>query len=275
VSAEHLQAVRCAASYFSEQRTPAPVLLWGCAVYFSAVQHFECDESFLDRLATRFIRSQELFYLIKMSLSEFAVSSAAARSHLKDAIGICATHAAKAHGISLSQQSIAAIQASAINFTRTLTSDIEMFARHRCARTISTSDLKMALRKSEALIGSVQVAEAAFAENMLNPQPQRAGTADGSRKRGRPPKNSASNSVVVAAAGVRNSPAAVTNTLSQLASENHDMLPRDSDLEPPPPRFKPPRSRIVSTPSLFPQHPNVIVPCRQLLHLTASFTGRH
>jgi len=179
-----------------------------------------------------------------MSLSESAISGASARSHLKEAIGTLAAHVGKASGIELSQQSIAAIQASAVNFSRNLTGDIEMFARHRGARTISISDLKMALRKSEALTNSVHGAEAAFAENMLNPQVQKGAAAEGSRKRGRPPKDVAANTVQFSAL-VGSSPAAVASAFAQSASDNVDMSPQDSIFAPPPPKFKSPRSRIV------------------------------
>jgi histone H3/H4 len=194
-----------------------------------------------------------------MALSESAVTGAAARSQLKDAIGTFAVHEAKAFGIELSQQSIAAIQASALNFSRNLTSDIEMFARHRGARTVSTADLKMALRKSEAITNSVRVAEAAFAENMMLPQTQRPAAADGSKKRGRPPKHASANAanaalpVDFAADIIGNSPSAVAGAISQSAQLNFDMLPQDSGSAPP--KFKPPRSRIVrSLPSLWARH---------------------
>jgi histone H3/H4 len=191
-----------------------------------------------------------------MALSESAVTGAAARSLLKDAIGAFAVHEAKLHGIELSQQGVAAIQASALNFSRNLTSDMEMFALHRGARTISTADLKMALRKSEALASSVRVAEAAYAESMLHPQAQRPAAADGTKKRGRPPKNVASNAadgVVRSQSAVEfigNSPSAVADAIfqsSQNVSQSQqvelDMLPRDAGAAPP--MFKPPRSRIV------------------------------
>jgi histone H3/H4 len=185
-----------------------------------------------------------------MALSESAVTGAAARAQLKDAIGAFAAHEAKLHGIEHSQQSIAAIQASALNFSRNLTSDIETFARHRGARTVSSADLKMALRKSEALTNSVRVAEAAFAENMLHPQAQRPAAADGTKKRGRPPKNVVSNSANAAVPAdfaadiVGNSPSAVVDAISQSAHDNFDMLPQDSGSAPPP-KFKAPRARIV------------------------------
>ncbi len=188
-------------------------------------------------------------HFLAMALPESAVTSAAARAQLKDAIGAIVSREASTHGIELSHQSIAAIQASALNFARNLTGDIEMFARHRGARTVSTADLKMALRKSEALTNIVRVAEAAFAESVQNPQPQRPPAADGSRKRGRPPKNAAGSAAAPAqftAADVGGSPSAVAVALSQSAELDFDM-PRDSGLAPPP-KFKPPRSRIVRPP---------------------------
>lgn len=197
-------------------------------------------------------------HFFAMALPESAVTGAAARAQLKDAIGAIVSHEANTHGIELSHQSIAAIQASALNFARNVTGDIEMFARHRGARTVSTADLKMALRKSEALTNIVRVAEAAFAESVQNPQPQRPPAADGSRKRGRPPKNAAASAalpVQFATAGVGGSPSAVAVALSQSAELDFDMLPRDSGSAPPP-TFKPPRSRIVH----LPPHPPVPPP---------------
>ncbi len=186
-----------------------------------------------------------------MALSDSAITGAAARSHLKDAIGAFAIHIGKAEGIELSQQSIAAIQSSAINFTRNLTSDVEMFARHRGARTVSAADLKMALRKSEALTSSVRVAEAAFAENLLNPEAPRVIAADGSRKRGRPPKAPAAlaaSAVELDAAAAGSSQPAVVSAFAQSASDDFDMLPHAPGSARPPPAFKPPRSRIVRPP---------------------------
>jgi histone H3/H4 len=188
---------------------------------------------------------------LHMSLSESEIAGAAARAQLKDAVAAFACHSAKAEGFELSQQSIAAIQASAVNFARNLTGDVEMFARHRGARTISTADLKMALRKSEALTNCVRVTEAAFAENMLNPQAPRAAASDGSRKRGRPPKIAAANAasaVESAAAALGSTPAAIASAFAQSASDNFDMLPQDSTLPPPPPKFKS-FSRIVRPPT--------------------------
>ena len=189
-----------------------------------------------------------------MALSESAITGAAARSHLKDAIGAFASHVGHSEGIELSQQSIAAIQASAINFSRNLTSDVEMFARHRGARTVSSADLKMALRKSEPLIRSVQVTEAAFAENLMNPQASRAVAAGGSRKRGRPKKNSATD----ATSPIEFETAAVVgaSALAQSVPDNLDMLPQPSAIAPP--TFKPPRSRIVR---IRPHFHSVIVTC--------------
>ena len=188
---------------------------------------------------------------LHMSLSESEIAGAAARAQLKDAVASFACHSAKAEGFELSQQSIAAIQASAVNFTRNLTGDVEMFARHRGARTISTADLKMALRKSEALTNCVRVTEAAFAENMLNPQAPRVTAADGSRKRGRPPKIAAANAasaIESAAAALGSTPAAIASAFAQSAADNFDMLPQDSTLPPPPPKFKS-LSRIVRPPT--------------------------
>ena len=207
-----------------------------------------------------------------MSLSESAISGASARSHLKDAIGTLASHVGKANGIELSQQSIAAIQASAVNFTRNLTADIEMFARHRGARTVSTADLKMALRKSEALTNSAHDAEAEFADNMMNPQFQKGAVAEGNRKRGRPPKNAAANPVEFPAstAVVGSSPAAVS-AFAQSADDNVDLLPQDSILAPPPPKFKSPRSRIVRS---FPSsHATVLLLATMLTCATINLTN--
>ena len=186
-----------------------------------------------------------------MALSESAISGAAARSHLKDSIGAFASHVGQSEGIELSQQSIAAIQASSVNFARNLTSDIEMFARHRGARTVSTADLKMALRKSAALTSSVRVAEAAFAENVMNPQAPQPAAGDGSRKRGRPPKLAATiagNTVEFESAVAGSSSGVVADAFAQAASDDFAMLPQAPGSARATPAFKPPRSRIVRSP---------------------------
>jgi histone H3/H4 len=205
------------------------------AIIATAEQHFFSSASVALTCFSSFFQQNI------MALSESAITGAAARSHLKDAIGAFASHVGRCEGIELSQQSIAAIQASAINFARNLTSDVEMFARHRGARTVSSADLKMALRKSEPLVRSVQVTEAALAENLLNPQAPRAVAAGGNRKRGRPKKNSATD----ATSPIEFETAAVVGAseLAQSVPDILDMLPQPSAIAPP--TFKPPRSRIV------------------------------